>query len=167
MNHLAALEAQALANTQKIAHLSRQKHLLTTENTRQEELLAKYRKDFDDDPEQDSSRAPSSPYASRSLHEHGHLTGRSVQPPGPLPTPFYIAVREARHVQLGFVIPGCKGETLDVDVNNVDLAFILQQTLQRRGWGELMVRQGVEDFLEKSMMRVMWRGREGEIGLLA
>jgi hypothetical protein len=64
------------------------------------------------------------------------------------------------------VIPGFNRETLGQAVNNVDLAFILQQTLRRRGWGEATTTKGVEDFLEYPMVKVIWRGAEGEFGRL-
>jgi hypothetical protein len=68
---------------------------------------------------------------------------------------------------LDFVIPGFQGETLEVAINNVDMAFVLQQTLRRRGWSEEMTKKGVEDFLAQPMVKVVWRGREGEFGNLS
>lgn len=65
------------------------------------------------------------------------------------------------------MIPGFKGETLEVAVNNIDLVFILQQTLRRRGWSEEMAKKGVEDFLAQPMMKVTWVGKNGEFGNLS
>jgi hypothetical protein len=64
------------------------------------------------------------------------------------------------------VIPGFNGETLGQEVSDVDMAFILQQTLRRREWGEVTARKGIEDFLECPMVRITWRGGEGEFGRL-
>jgi hypothetical protein len=84
-----------------------------------------------------------------------------LPPPGPPPTPFYLAAGEASHLQLEFVIPGFNGETLGQAVNNLDLAFVLQQTLRRRGWGEVMTTKGVEDFLECRWSRLLGGGQRG------
>ncbi|KAF1840434.1 uncharacterized protein K460DRAFT_411017 [Cucurbitaria berberidis CBS 394.84] len=167
-DRLAKLEAQAWANTQKIEELSTQKHKLTIENSRQEELIAKYQQDFK--PFKPKSHhalvtLQESPESKTSL-QYEPMTHILFPPPGPLPTPFYIASREACQLEIAFVVPGLKGETLEVAVNKVDLAFVLQQTLKRREWNDARTRNGVEDFLERPMMKITWRGKAGEFGVL-
>ncbi|KAI4661568.1 uncharacterized protein J4E78_004357 [Alternaria triticimaculans] len=135
---LAALEALARENQEKIEALNHKNWLLSNQNIKMQEELAKLEEDLLERP-----------------------------PPGPLWTPFYMTARNAPRLYLEFVIPGSKGETLGIAVNNVDLAFILQQTLRRRGWGEATTKRGVEDFLEQPMMKVTWTGREGEFGNLS
>jgi len=58
------------------------------------------------------------------------------------------------------------GETLELEAALLDLAFVLERTLKRRGWGGQMTKQGVLDFLEVPLVKVEWRGEEGEIGML-
>ena len=64
------------------------------------------------------------------------------------------------------MVPGFKGETLEYRVEIVDLAFVLERSLERRGYGDDMVQKGVLDFLEVPLVKVEWIGREGEIGSL-
>lgn len=166
-NHITQLEARVWENNQKFEILSTHNHKLTTENSKQEHLIAKYEEDFNL-PEPHLHTPPSLPASLemdiRSVLEH--LPGRPFPQPGPIPTPFYITSREACQFHLAFVIPGFHGETLEVAVNNVDLAFVLQQTLKRRGWGNVMTTRGVEDFLERPLVKVKWVGGEGEVGVL-
>lgn len=69
-------------------------------------------------------------------------------------------------MKLSFVVPGMNGETLELEAALLDLAFVLERTLKRRGWGGQMTKQGVLDFLEVPLVKVEWRGEEGEIGML-
>ena len=100
------------------------------------------------------------------MENRERTANQSFLPPGPAPTPFYIALRQARHVNLCFIIPGFQGEALDVQMRTIDLAFVLEQTLKRRGWGDVTISRAVNDFLEKSMVEVQWRGKDGVRGLL-
>jgi len=175
---LAALEALASENQEKVEELNHKNWLLSNQNIKTQEELAKLEENLRNEyPDFDTRRTnhssfqanPSPPLHDPSVardvsHAHPQLLQRS--PPGPLWTPFYMTARDAPRLYLEFVIPGSKGETLGIAVNNVDLAFILQQTLRRRGWGEATTKRGVEDFLEQPMMKVTWTGREGEFGNL-
>jgi hypothetical protein len=179
-SRLAALQALARKNEKKLEELRHTNWLLNNHNIKTQDELSKFEENFsrehpsfntrhinptDSRPDQ-APPIPDSPVATHVPHTRSRLDQRP-QPPGPFPTPFYLAAREAPRLNLDFVIPGFKGETLEVAVNNIDLAFILQQTLRRRGWGEAMVKKGVEDFLEQPMMKVTWTGREGEFGYLS
>jgi hypothetical protein len=179
---LAVLEALVRSNNEKIEELQHTNWLLTNYNTQQQSEIAQMQEDlgisaqdFDTEiaVEDEHISLPESPRARlMPLARPPPQTQPSrrqpswLHPPGPAPTPFYLAAREANHLQLDFVIPGYNGETLGQSVNNVELAFILQQTLRRRGWGEVMTRKEVEDFLECPMVKVTWRGRKGEFGRL-
>jgi len=147
-SRLAHLEAQAFANTAKIQELSAANRKLTVENEQQEELIARYQSDFSN-----AVPAPS-------------LTNHRSPPPNVPPTPFYVAARTAPSLRLWFVVPGFKGEMLEYRAETVDLAFVLERTLERKGFGDDMVQKGVLDFLEVPLVKVEWTGREGEIGNL-
>jgi hypothetical protein len=176
---LAALEALARKNEEKIEELSHTNWLLNNYHIKTQEELSKLEGDFSDEyPNFDTrhinptdSRLGSSPppHDSPVTRHASEARPQLIQRPrpGPYPTPFYLAARDAPRLYLEFVIPGFKGETLQIAVNNIDLAFILQQTLRRRGWGEAMTKRGVEDFLEQPMMKVTWTGREGDFGNLS
>jgi hypothetical protein len=77
-----------------------------------------------------------------------------------------VTARTAPTLKISFVVPGCKGETLDFEAEILDLAFVIERTLKRKGFGERMVQKGVLDFLEVPLVKVEWTGREGEIGKL-
>lgn len=175
---LAALEALARENQGKIEELSHTNWLLNNQNIKTQEELAKLEEavsnvypDFDTrrsnalNFQSDPSPSLHDPCVTRNVSHARQLLDQRP-PPGPLPTPFYMTARDAPRLYLEFVIPRSKGETLRLAVNNIDLAFMLQQTLRRRGWGEATTKRGVEDFLEQPMMKVTWTGREGEFGNL-
>lgn len=87
-------------------------------------------------------------------------------PPGPRATPFYIAARTAPSIELSFIVKGMKGELLDFPVENMDLAFLLQQILKRKGWKPATIHNSMTGFLEVPLIRVQERGKEGETGIL-
>ncbi|KAI4701580.1 hypothetical protein J4E81_003320 [Alternaria sp. BMP 2799] len=175
---LAALEALARESQEKVEELNHKNWLLSNQNIKTQEELAKLEEDVRNVyPDFDTRRTNHSNFqANPSPPLHDPSVARDVSharpqllerpPPGPLWTPFYMTARDAPRLYLEFVIPGSKGETLEIAVNNVDLAFILQQTLRRRGWGEATTKRGVEDFLEQPMMKVTWTGGEGAFGNL-
>ena len=175
---LAALEALARENQEKVEELNHKNWLLSNQNIKMQEELAKLEEDFGNVyPDFPSRRInhssfqanPSPPLNDPSVTRdvsHARPLLNQRPPPGPFWIPFCMTARDAPRLYLEFVIPGSKGETLGIAVNNVDLAFILQQTLRRRGWGEATTKRGVEDFLEQPMMKVTWTGREGEFGNL-
>jgi hypothetical protein len=179
-SRLAALEALARENEKKIEELGHTNWLLNNHNVQTQNEISKFEKDFSKEyPDFDIKHAsstvlrphPPPPLRQSPVARHVLLarpqSDKRPQPPGPFPTPFYLAAREAPQLDLDFVIPGFQGETLEVAINNVDMAFVLQQTLRRRGWSEEMTKKGVEDFLAQPMVKVVWRGREGEFGNLS
>jgi hypothetical protein len=179
-SRLAALEALAHKSEERIEELGHTNWLLNNHNVKTKEEISKFEEDFSKEyPNFDTKQinpTDSQPDSSLPLPEspvamHVFLTrpysNQRTRPPGPFLTPFYLAAREALQLYLDFVIPGSKGETLEVAVNNIDLAFILQQTLRRRGWSEEMTKKGVEDFLAQPMMKVTWMGKDGEFGNLS
>ncbi|KAF1946324.1 hypothetical protein EJ02DRAFT_508849 [Clathrospora elynae] len=170
-SRLAALEALAKENNEKLKELQHINWLLRNYNAQQATQLSQYEQDLSLEPTEDDELAPfpPSPIARHIPPSHplsSLLTDQLFPSPAPRPTPFYLAARDARHVQLAFVIPGFQGETLEVGMNTVDLAFILERTLDRRGFGDVMTRRGVEDFLACPMVEAWWRGREGRVGRL-
>jgi hypothetical protein len=157
---LAALEAQAFSNTAKIQRLDKQNRELNHFNQQQQTLSAKYQLDFNAVDLNTADDAPTtSPSQDTFLQRAPHLN--------PRPTPFYIAARSARGVRLSFVVSGMKGETLEYEADVVELAFVLQQTLKKRGRGGDTVHKSVREFLEVPLVNVAWEGREGEMGKLA
>lgn len=115
--------------------------------------VTSYESDFtNDNPPQQAASFPRPP--------------RRRAPPNTPPIPFYVTARTAPTLQLSFVVAGFKGETLECKAEMMDLAFILQRTLQRRGLGEQMTRKGVCDFLEVPLIKVEWTGKLGDIGKL-
>jgi len=123
------------------------------ESEQQQELIARYQSEFDYTTNDPTSGTPL-------------ITNRRFPPPNTPPTPFYVAARTAPSLRLSFVVPGFKGEMLEYRAETVDLAFVLERTLERRGFGDDMVQKGVLDFLEVPLIKVEWTGREGEIGNL-
>ncbi|KAG9188677.1 hypothetical protein G6011_07382 [Alternaria panax] len=179
-SRLAALEALACQNEEKIEELNHTNWLLNNHSVKTQDEISRFEKDFHKEypnfdmrhaKSKDSQPDPSPPLRELLVARHVLLarpqSDKRPQPPGPFLTPFYLAAREAPRLDLDFVIPGFQGETLQVAVNNVDLAFILQQTLRRRGWSEEMTTKGVEDFLAQPMMEVAWQGRKSELGNLS
>lgn len=162
---LADLETQAFANTAKIQELSTRNRVLALENTQQQELISRYESDLESN--DSNNTIHDRPTISNFTPPPTSLTRRHLPPPNIPPTPFYIATLSAPSLDLSFVIPGFKGETLEYRAEAVDLAFILERTLERRGWGEEMVQKSVLDFLEVALMKVTWLGREGKIGMLS
>jgi hypothetical protein len=162
-DRLAALEALARENNDKIDELEHTNWLLTNYNTMQASEMSQLEEDLGlSTSMHNTDTPPSSPPQPQTQHQFKSPEAQRRQPswlhpPGPPPTPFYLAAREAHSLQLEFVIPGFNGETLGQEVNSLDLAFILQQTLRRRGWGEVMITKGVEDFLECPMVKVAWK----------
>lgn len=96
------------------------------------------------------------------MQNHGPIS----PPPGPRPTPFYIAARTSPTIELSFIIQGMGGETMPFPVDTMDLAFILQRTLKRKGWKDQTIHGSVLGFLETPLLQVQKRGKEGEIVLL-
>jgi hypothetical protein len=150
---LTDLEAEAFANAARIQALSSTNAELAAKNRQQRSLSARYESHFaNSNPAREA--APSS------------LIQRHLPPPGTSPTPFYITARTAPTLKLSFVVPGCNGETLDFEAEILDLAFVLERTLKKRGFRERMVQKGVLDFLQVSLVKAEWTGKEGEIGKL-
>ncbi|KAF1830341.1 hypothetical protein BDW02DRAFT_609034 [Decorospora gaudefroyi] len=173
---LAILEAQAQENESNIDQLTHTNWLLRNHATLQQTTLTKLKQDFETEFPHFHIHIPDTPtpapvantlvpHEDEDDHPH-HQQHTPRARPDPRPTPFYIAVRGAPALGIEFVIPGFRGETLGVGVDIVDLAFVLQQGLRRRGWGEVMTQKGVEDFLAWPVVEVKWRGREGELGRL-
>ena len=177
---LATLEALARANEQKLEELGHTNWLLSNSNTKTGKEPLQFESDLRNNTSHFSydnvdlearktlpSHAPllkaHVPQHRPRLH-HRPQHGRWPEHPE---TPYDVAARGAPRLQLSFIIPGCLGETLPVEVDSLDLAFVLQQALRRKGWREEMTHRGIEDFLEQPIIGVMWTGREGKIGKLA
>jgi hypothetical protein len=168
-DRIAALEAQARENKEQIEVLGHTNWLLSNCNIQQQTELSGFKEDFHNlhlnlGPE--VADTPHKSLQARPILFCHPLTDRLYPPPGPPPTPFHIAAREAHQLDLYFMIPGFKGETLELHVDSVDLAFILQQKLRRSGWSDVMTNKGVEDFLQVPMVKVAWTGEEGKFGRL-
>jgi hypothetical protein len=58
------------------------------------------------------------------------------------------------------------GEPLEVPMRMLDMAFVLEQTLKRKGWRDETVDRSVRDWMEVPMVGVEVRGRKGEVGIL-
>ena len=84
---------------------------------------------------------------------------RRLPPPSTPLTPFYITARTAPTLTLSFVVPGCKGETLDFEAEILDLAFVLERTLKKRGIGERMARS-------ISQVHLSFPDSQSDLGLL-
>jgi hypothetical protein len=179
-SRLAALEALARQNEEKIEELRHTNWLLNNHNVKTQEEIAKFEEDFSRehpnfDLEQTSSTnsRPDPPTPRHEPPVARHVSparpqlNQRRQRPEPLKTPFYLAARDSSQLYLDFVIPGYRGETLEIAASNMDLAFILQQTLRRKGWSEERTREAVENFLAQPMMKVTWRGADGEFGNLS
>ena len=159
--YLADLEARAFANTSKIQQLSTINSNLRHENERQETLIARFSAELDNEDIEDA------PVMTQHSHTSGpHNRAMDPTPPGPLHTPFYILARTAPHLTLNFVVQGMQGETLQFPIRNVDLAFLLERTLKRKGWRDETVQRSVLGWLQVPMMGVAWRGKDEEVGIL-
>lgn len=55
---------------------------------------------------------------------------------------------------------------MDFLVETVDMAFLLKQTLKKKGWKDETAQKSVLDFLEVPMIKVKSAGHEAEIGIL-
>jgi hypothetical protein len=168
-DRIAALEAQARENNEQIEVLSQTNWLLSNCGIQQQTELSEFEEDFQNLPLNLDPEVPDTPHKSpqaRHIALHCPLIDQLYPPPDLPPTPFYITAREAPQLELCFVIPGLKDETLELQVNNVDMAFILQQKLRRWGWSDVMTTKGVEDFLQVPMVKVAWTGGQGKFGRL-
>lgn len=58
------------------------------------------------------------------------------------------------------------GEPLEVPIRMIDMAFVLEQTLKRKGWRNETVDRSVRDWMEVPLVGVGRRGREVEVGVL-
>ncbi|KAF2036013.1 hypothetical protein EK21DRAFT_106846 [Setomelanomma holmii] len=177
---IADLNAHAFANTRLITDLSRRNHELRTEHEQQQKLLAKFREelgdvkaltrleklDVDDLSDTDLENAGYDTTAAPTARQTcplapppfpSSISNPSPQPSQP-PTPFYVAARMAPPLRLSFIIPGIKGETLHVPIKMIDLAFILERRLEKKGWRKANVQQSVLDFLEVPLIRADWQG---------
>lgn len=164
---IATLEAEVYRNNIRIAELTHTNWLLHNYSDGVLEEIANLEVGFSNQDISIGDILPEpSPYLQIPLISTSSVPTQDLQRPGPLPAPFYIAARESPQLHLDLIIPGFKGETLKLAVNNVDLAFILQQTLKRKGWGDATIQRSVRDFLEQPMMKVTWLGKEGELGSL-
>jgi hypothetical protein len=150
-DYLAHLEASARANTAKIQRLNEEHARLAHQNQEQQDFISRFENELGvHTNEASSSSDPSSRYAH----------------PGPRPTHFYIAARSAQQLKLNFTIEGMQGEALSIPVRTVDLAFLLQQRLQKHAWSDERIHQSVLGFLDTPVVSVEWKGKEGEYGLL-
>lgn len=107
------------------------------------------------------------------IHEESCRTSPTVpnhelapQFPGACATPFYITARTAPSLQLSFVIEGMKGEVLNLPVDSIDLAFLLEQTLKRKGWKPATIENSVNGFLDMPLMQYQQRGKAAQTGIL-
>ena len=128
-SRLAALEALARENEKKIEELGHTNWLLNNHNVQTQNEISKFEKDFSKEyPNFDVKHAsstvlrphPPPPLRESPVARHVLLarpqSDKRPQPPGPFPTPFYLAAREAPQLNLDFVIPGFQGETLEVAI---------------------------------------------------
>ncbi|KAF2252963.1 hypothetical protein BU26DRAFT_560309 [Trematosphaeria pertusa] len=78
---------------------------------------------------------------------------------GPSPpersTDWNSAAARAAALCLALVIPGASGELLEFPIEMHDLAFVLQETLKRKGWRKDCISIAIEGFLERPMIRIM------------
>jgi hypothetical protein len=160
-DRLAALEAAAWANTSRIEHLSKTNKDLAYHNAQQRGLIAQYKQDFDVDIEADIPLTHTATSSTEST-----ITPRPMfSHPGPRLTPFYLAARSSPLLSLSFVVQGMQGETLESDADTMDVAFMLEQTLKRRGWRDEKVKRSVLAPLMKA--ECMKSADVGRVGRLA
>ncbi|KAH3968799.1 hypothetical protein HBI56_124920 [Parastagonospora nodorum] len=150
---LSELERRALINTAKIQALSKHNSQLTQQANVQAEPIARLDHEFDIKEERNMPSTRSRPQS-------------TPLPQEPRATPFYVLARTAPSLELNFLIQGLQGEPMEFAVNRVDMAFLLEQTLKRRGWKDATVQMGVLDFAEVSMMKVRFENGDGEVGIL-
>jgi hypothetical protein len=86
--------------------------------------------------------------------------------PGPRSTPFYLLARTAPSLQLTFVVQGMQGEAMDFPAEALDMAFMLKQTLKKKGWKDETAQKSVLNFLEVPMIKVSIPGHGPQIGIL-
>jgi hypothetical protein len=188
-NHLAALEAQALANTRLITTLSHRNSALRTEQEQQDRLIARFHAEMGSLEALESSRgqnvegkndtsvsnhsdvvarSPISTSTSTSIVQQDFdLSTHPFPQPSHVPTPFYITARAAPALRLSFVVQGMVGETLDFPILATELAFLLERALERQRWGAENVRYAVLGFLEVGLVRVERGGVEVGVGRLS
>jgi hypothetical protein len=188
-NHLAALEAQALANTRLITTLSHRNSALRTEQEQQDRLIARFHaemgslEDLESSGENDSTptlpRKDNAPSLSSVIERNPISTSTStsrqdldlsthpIPQPSHVPTPFYITARAAPALRLSFVVQGMGGETLDFPIRATELAFLLERALERQRWSAENVRYAVLGFLEVGLVRVERGGVEVGVGRLS
>lgn len=169
--YLADLESRALANISKVQQLSATNNRLKQGNAEQEHLIALYLGALDNykDQDIDSSPNPNPELNSSSKMMRGSpasLYEWSRTPPSPKSTPFYLLARTAPPLELYFVVQGMHGEPLEVPIRMIDMAFVLEQTLKRKGWRNETVDRSVRDWMEVPLVGVGRRGREVEVGVL-
>jgi hypothetical protein len=155
MFHAACLTAlNFLTDVDEVVH-----QVLYTLNTRHEEPIEEARTELLDS-DMDINRM----HALSSLNES---PDEAIHAPAPrTQTPFYILARTAPQLQLSFVIPGYKEETLTFPVDTTDMAFLLERTLARKRWNEEHTRKSVVDFLEVPLVSVQFQGENERIGIL-
>jgi hypothetical protein len=190
-NHLAALEAQALANTRLITTLSHRNSALRTEQEQQDRLIARFHAEMgsledlessrgqDDKFENDSippssrkdnaasfsdvERNPISTSTSTSRQDLD-LSTHPFPTSGHVPTLFYITARTAPALRLSFVVQGMGGEAMEFPIRATELAFLLERALERQRWSAENVRYAVLGFLEVGLVRVDRGGVEVGVG---
>jgi hypothetical protein len=59
-----------------------------------------------------------------------------------------------------------QGETIEFSVDTLDMAFLLKQTLKKRGWKDETAQKSVLDFLEVPMIKASIPGHEPRTGIL-
>jgi hypothetical protein len=155
MFHAACLAAlNFLTDVDEVVH-----QVLYTLNTRHEEPIEEARTEL-----LDSDMDIHMMHALSSLNES---PDEAIHAPAPrTQTPFYILARTAPQLQLSFVIPGYREETLTFPVDTTDMAFLLERTLARKKWNEEHTRKSVVDFLEVPLVSVQFQGENERIGIL-
>jgi hypothetical protein len=155
MFHAACLAAlNFLTDVDEVVH-----QVLYTLNTQHEEPIEEARTEL-----LDSDMDIHMMHALSSLNES---PDEAIHAPAPrTQTPFYILARTAPQLQLSFVIPGYKEETLTFPVDTTDMAFLLERTLARKRWNEEHTRKSVVDFLEVPLISVQFQGENERIGIL-
>jgi hypothetical protein len=126
---------------------------LTQQANVQAELIARLDHEFDIEEERNMPSTPPRPQS-------------TPLPQEPRATPFHVLARTAPSLELNFLIQGLQGEPMEFAVNRVEMAFLLEQTLKRRGWKDATVQMSVLDFAKVSMIKVRFGNGHGEVGIL-
>lgn len=156
---ISTLESRAHANTQLLSILeARQQHLLC-QAAQQHEELSRFEQEFACWQSSRSSSCPSTKNITRTTTIHPAIAERAFEP-------LHNASRKAQFVTLSFVIAGPRGEAVRQPLDRLSMAFVLHETLVKKGWTEDNVRRGVLGFLETPMMEVQWRGEAARLGRL-